>query len=312
VSRKPGSENHPGGGAPTGTPPQRLAVSPRCLVEEVIFDVDTHLDSHTAVVIDLLGRQLETRTFPTTRRGIEGLIKWARLRGTVRRAGVEGTGSYGAGLAQRLVLEGVEVFEVTRPSRRGQRHRGKTDDRDALAAARVVLSGEACAIPKTRDGIVESIRVLRNTRASAVKARTQTGQQLRGLVLTAPTELREVLRDLSTTKTVARCARWHRVNPTDATRATRLAMRVLARRHEALDHEVAELDTHIKALTKTAAPRLLDERGVGPGDRRAPANRRWRQPRTSTQRLRARRALRRQPRRSVKRQDHAPPPQPRR
>jgi transposase len=235
-----------------------------CLVEEVLLGVDTHLDSHTAVVIDLLGRELETGTFPTTRRGIEALIKWARLRGTVRRAGVEGTGSYGAGLAQRLVLEGIEVVEVTRPSRRGQRHRGKTDDRDALAAARVVLSGEARAIPKTRDGIVESIRVLRNTRASAVKARTQTGQQLRGLVLTAPTELREVLRDLSTTKTVARCARWHRVDPTDAARATRLAMRVLARRHEALDNEIAELNTHIKALTKTAAPRLLAERGVGP------------------------------------------------
>jgi len=233
-------------------------------VEEVLLGVDTHLDTHTAVVIDLLGRELDTRTFPTSRRGLNALIKWARLRGTVHRAGVEGTGSYGAGLAQRLVLEGIEVFEVTRPARRGNRHRGKTDDRDALAAARVVLSGEARAIPKTRDGIVESIRVLRNTRASAVKARTQTGQQLRSLVLTAPSELRDSLRDLSTTKTVAHCARWHRVDPTNATRSTRLAMRVLARRHEALDDEIAELDTHITALTKTAAPRLLAQRGIGP------------------------------------------------
>jgi transposase len=235
-----------------------------CLVEEVLLGVDTHLDTHTAVVIDLLGRELETRTFPTTRRGIDALITWARLRGTVRRAGVEGTGSYGAGLAHRLILEGIEVFEITRPARRGQRHRGKTDDRDAAAAARVVLSGEVRAIPKTRDGIVESIRVLRNTRASAVKARTQAGQQLRGLVLTAPTELRDSLRDLSTTKTVAHCKRWQRIDPTDATRSTRLAMRALARRHDALDAEVSELDTHIKALTKTAAPRLLAERGVGP------------------------------------------------
>jgi transposase len=217
----------------------------------------------------MLDRELETRTFPTTRRGIETLIRWARLRGTVLRAGVEGTGSYGAGLAHRLVLEGIEVFEVTRPARRGQRHRGKTDDRDAAAAARVVLSGEARATPKTRDGIVESIRVLRNTRASAVKARTQAGLQLRSLVLTAPTELRDSLRDLSTTKTVARCARWHRVDPTDATRSTRLAMRGLARRHKLLDDEVAELDTHIKALTKTAAPRLLSERGSDRRPRRA-------------------------------------------
>jgi hypothetical protein len=283
-----------------------------CLVEEVLLGVDTHLDSHTAGVIDLLGRELETRTFPTTRRGIDALIKWACLRGTVRRAGVEGTGSYGAGLAQRLVLEGIEVFEVSTPSRRGQRHRGKTDDRDAFAAARVVLSGEARAIPKTRDGIVESIRVLRNTRASAVKARTQAGQQLRGLVLTAPTELRELLRDLSTTKTVARCARWHRVDPTDTTRSTRLAMRVLARRHEALDAEVAELDTHIKALTKTAAPRLLAERGVRPETAARLLIVAGDNPRPTAQRLRTRCALRRQPRRGVKRQDDAAPPQPRR
>jgi len=135
-----------------------------------------------------LRRELETRTFPTTRRGIDTLIKWARLRGTVRRAGVEGTGSHRAGLAQRLVLEGIEVFEV-RPSRRGQRHRGKTDDRDALAAARVVLSGEACAIPKTRDGIVESTACCATP--GPAPSRPHAGRtQLRGLVLTAPTDLR--------------------------------------------------------------------------------------------------------------------------
>ena len=238
-----------------------------CLVEEVLLGVDTHLDTHTAVVIDLLGRELETATFPTTRRGIDALIKWARLRGTVRRAGIEGTGSYGAGLAHRLALEGIEVFEVTRPTRRGHRHRGKTDDRDALAAARVVLSGEASSIPKTRDGIVESIRVLRNTRASAVKARTQTGQQLRSLVLTAPTELRDRLRDLSTTKTVAHCARWHRVDPTDATRSTRLAMRALARRHEALDAEVAELT---RTSRRSPRPRPRDCSASAASDRRPP------------------------------------------
>lgn len=235
-----------------------------CLVEEVILGVDTHLDTHTAVVIDLLGRDLATATFPTTRRGITELIKWACKHGTVRRAGVEGTGSYGAGLARRLKLENIEVFEVTRPSRRGQRHRGKSDERDAAAAAAVVLRGDAVATPKSRDGIVESIRVLRNTRASAVKARTQTGQQLRSLVLTGPTELREGLRAFSTKQTVEHCARWHRVDPTDALRATRLAMRALARRHHALDEEITELDTHLKTLTAAAAPRLLAQRGVGP------------------------------------------------
>ena len=235
-----------------------------CHVEELILGVDTRLSTHCAVLVDLLGRRVETRTFPTTRAGINALIKWARLRGTIKRAGVEGTGSYGCGLARSLTLEGIKVVEVTRPSRRGQRHRGKNDERDALAAAKVVLAGDARAVPKARDGIVESIRVLRNTRASAVKARTQTGQQLRGLVLTAPSDMRDQLRDMSTKQTVAHCARWHRVNPTDATRCTRLAMRALARRHQTLDEEIAELEIHIKTLTKAAAPRLLAEVGVGP------------------------------------------------
>ena len=235
-----------------------------CLVEEVVLGVDTHLHTHTAVLIDLLAREIDTHEFPTTKHGYRALIKWAQGRGTIRRAGVEGTGSYGAGLARQLTLEGITVTEITRPSRRGQRHLGKTDERDALAAARAVLVTETAAVPKARDGIVESIRVLRNTRASAVKARTQTGLQLRALVLTAPTDLRENLRELSTKKTVAHCARWHRVDPADTTKATRLAMRSLARRHQLLDEEVAELDTHLKQLTKTAAPRLLAEPGIGP------------------------------------------------
>ena len=235
-----------------------------CLVEEVVLGVDTHLDTHTAVLVDQLGRQVDAETFATTKRGINALIKWARRRGALRRAGVEGTGSYGAGLARRLRLEGVEVLEVTRPARRGARHRGKNDTRDALAAAVVVLSDQRLAVPKARDGVVEAIRVLRNTRASAVKSRTQTILQLRNLILTASDELRETLRDLKLKQLIATCARWHRQEPTDAPRATRMALRSLARRHQQLDDEIAELDMQIQRLTRHAAPRLLAETGVGP------------------------------------------------
>jgi transposase len=114
------------------------------------------------------------------------LIGWAQNLGTVRRAGVEGTGSYGAGLTRVLRLEGIEVIEVTRAARVGRRHVGKNDPRDAEAAARSVLSGQAAAQPKSRDGAVEAIRVLRNARASAVKARTQAIIHLKNLVVTAP------------------------------------------------------------------------------------------------------------------------------
>src|SRR3954454_10723199 len=139
---------------------QMLTIS--CLEGEVILGVDTHRDTHAGVLIDPLGRLLATETFATTRRGHRAMIAWAQLRGTLRRAGVEGTGSFGAGLTRTLRLEGIEVIEVTRAARVGGRHRGKNDTRDAEAAARSVLSGQATAEPKARDGIVESIRVLRN------------------------------------------------------------------------------------------------------------------------------------------------------
>src|SRR3954468_24854497 len=178
-----------------------------CLPGEVILGADTHRDTHAVVLIDPLGRRVAAESFPTTRRGLRALIGWAQQRGTVRRAGVEGTGSFGAGLTRALRQEGIEVIEVTRAARIGGRHRGKNDTRDAEAAARSVLSGQATAEPKARDGIVESIRVLRNTRASAVKARTQAILHLKNLIVTAPDELREALGELTNRQLVARCAR---------------------------------------------------------------------------------------------------------
>ena len=157
-----------------------------CLEGEVILGVDTHRDTHAAVLVDALGRLVAAETFATTRRGMRALITWAKGRGTVRRAGVEGTGSFGAGVTRALRLEGIEVIEVTRAARVGGRHLGKNDTRDAEAAARSVLSGQATAEPKARDGILESIRVLRNARASAVKARTQAILHLKNPIVTNP------------------------------------------------------------------------------------------------------------------------------
>jgi transposase len=236
-----------------------------CTVDEVVLGIDTHLDSHTAVLVDLVGRQVDARTFPSTRRGVAALIDWANRRGTVRRAGVEGTGSYGVALARRLAMEGIEVFEVTRPARKTARHRGKNDLRDALAAAVAVLGDDRqLSAPKFRDGIVEAIRVLRIARSSAVKSRTQSILQMRHLVLTAPEGLREDLRHLAAGPLVERCARWRRRNPDCALQATRQALRVIARRHRQLDTEIAQLDADILELVRRAAPRLLAQPGIGP------------------------------------------------
>lgn len=137
-------------------------------VAEVVLGVDTHLDVvHVAVALDQLGRRLGELAVPTTTRGYEKLICWAKSFGCVRYAGVEGTSSYGAGLARHLKVAGIAVKEVERPRRRHLRRNGKSDSRDAESAARAVLAGGAVGEPKSGDGRVEMIRVLRAARRSA-------------------------------------------------------------------------------------------------------------------------------------------------
>ncbi len=187
---------------------ERFSSASSATVVEVVLGVDTHLDVHVAVALDHLGRRLDTISVPTTKKGYEVLLAWAEGFGSVRCAGVEGTGSYGAGLARYLRAVGIEVREVERPKRRHRRPRnGKSDLIDAEAAARAVLAGETAGEPKSRDGRVEMIRTLRAARHSAVKARSQAANQLQGFVVTAPEELRQRLRELTTKELVAVAAR---------------------------------------------------------------------------------------------------------
>ncbi len=129
---------------------------------EVILGVDTHLDVHVvAVVVDhLLGRRLGELSVPTTAKGYERLLCWVESFGPVRCAGIEGTSSYGAGLARHLRARGIEVLEVERPKRRqrsSSRRNAKSDPLDAESAARAVLAGETSGVPKSGEGCVEMI-----------------------------------------------------------------------------------------------------------------------------------------------------------
>jgi transposase len=230
----------------------------------VILGVDTHLDVHVAAVLDELGQTIETSSFAANPGGYEQLLAWASGFGVVARAGVEGTGSYGAGLARFLTSTGVEVLEVTRPAREDRRHVGKTDMADAIAAARVVMSGRVSAQPKSRDGIVESIRVLRLARQTAVKARTQAVLQIRTLLISAPDELRDSLITLKTKKAAERCAGLRPGADRDPLNTTKRVLRMLGRRYRALDDEVRELQAELDELIALAAPRLMAQHSVGP------------------------------------------------
>ena len=230
----------------------------------VTLGVDTHADVHVAVALDELGRHLGTLEIPTTQVGYGRLIAWADRLGTIERAGVEGTGSYGASLARFLRAKGVAVVEVSRPNRQMRRLAGKSDPLDAEAAARAVLSGTALGEPKTGDGLVEMIRALRIARRSAVKARTQATNQLHALVLTAPEELRADLRSLSVGKLLCASVKLRPgVRPSTPVSATKLALKSVARRHQQLSVEIVALDEQLKRLVAEAAPALIAARGFG-------------------------------------------------
>jgi transposase len=234
---------------------------------EVILGVDTHLDFHVAVAVDHLGRRLGQYSVPTTVKGYERLLCWAQDFGPVRCAGVEGTSSYGAGLARHLRARGIEVLEVERPERRrrsSRRNLQKSDPSDAERAARAVLADETSGVPKSADGRVEMIRALRSARRSAIKARTQAANQLKGLRVTAPEELRHRLRNLSTKELVSVATRFRLGDdPTEVPAATKFALRPLARRYEALSAEIVELDAHLDRLVAQAAPQLVALAGIG-------------------------------------------------
>jgi transposase len=231
----------------------------------VIGGIDTHTDAHQAAVIDAIGRHLATASFPTTPAGYRDLTAWLASHGEVAAVGIEGTGAYGAAIARHLTGEGLVVVEVDRPDRKARRDNGKSDPVDAYAAATAVLSGRASGTPKARTGIVEAIRALRVVRKSAVKARTQTINQLRALLIAAPTDLRERLRGHSGRELVAALARSRPAGDlSDPDLAHRVALRRLARRHQALDAEITDADTEIRDLVAQAAPDLLELPGVGP------------------------------------------------
>ncbi len=230
----------------------------------VVIGVDTHKDLHVARAKDQLGRRLGERIVPATAAGYRDLLAWARGYGEVDAWGVEGTGSYGAGLARYLAARDQVVIEVIRPNRQHRRHHGKSDPADADAAASAVISGDARGVAKAGNGMIEMIRALRIARSSAMKARTQASNALKALVVTAPLQLRESLEGLRRVQLVRSCARLRPGSLDDPLSATKLALRTLACRYESLEAEVKVLDAALAPLVAKAAPELVALFGMGP------------------------------------------------
>jgi transposase len=222
----------------------------------VAVGVDTHKEVHVAVALDPLGARLDSREVAATRAGYRSLLSWATRLGCPVFA-IEGTGSYGAGLARFLASAGVEVFECERP-RRAERRRGKNDLIDATLAARRLLSGERLSLPRG-GGRREELRLLLLERRGAMQARTAALNQLAAVLVTAPDQLRTRLGALSGVRLAHAAAR---LRP--SAEVANGVVRRLGRRVERLSTEVAEAERALAELVAELAPSLLQECGVGP------------------------------------------------
>jgi transposase len=258
-----------------------IVTHPNPIDNPVAGGVDTHADIHVAAVIDQVGRELGHASFATTTAGYVELHNWLASHGPISVVGVEGTGVYGAGLTRSLTASGVHVVEVDRPDRKARRFDGKSDPLDAYAAARAALSGRASGTPKSRDGNVELIRVLRVARSSAVKGRAVAITQLKAVIKTAPDDLRDQLRDLDGATLLNRCAglrpaRGQAPTPSlqakrkprpgrlaDITAATKCTLATLAQRVHRFNDEIADLEDDLDGLVAETAPTLVAMFGVG-------------------------------------------------
>ena len=229
----------------------------------IIVGVDTHKHTHAAVAVDELGARLGECVVRANRDGYAQLEAWAVSLGRPTAFGVEGTGSYGVGLASWLRRSGYRLVEVNRGDRRSRRNNGKTDTGDAEAAARSVLSGEATAVPKSADGTVEMIRQVKIARDTARKGRTSAIVTLKAVIVTVPAELREQLDGLTDKALIDRCAGLRPGAIDTPVASAKHTLRSLARRWTALNAEIDDHDRILDELTRAHSPSLRDGFGIG-------------------------------------------------
>src|SRR5215813_3820376 len=225
----------------------RMAGGEEGAERRVVGGVDTHKDLHVAAVVDEQDRVVGTRCFATTRQGYRQMLAWMQSFGDVQRIGVESTGSYGAGLLRFMQQAGIDVLEVTAPDRLDRRRRGKNDDLDAQNAAHAAFAGKRTVTPRSRDGMVESLRVLKACRKTAVVARRIALQMIQNTIVCAPDNLRDLLRNMTRMQLVRALAAWRPdlTGYRDLEAAYRINLKSLARRYLELHDEIADLDAMI-------------------------------------------------------------------
>lgn len=233
------------------------SIAPVAPSRRVTVGVDTHKHVHVAVALDHLGGRLDDITVSADTGGYTQLHEWAQSLGKVDAFGIEGTGSYGAGLASFLRRHGQRIVEVNRGDRRTRRQKGKSDTLDAETAARSVLNGNATSVPKSADGLSEMIRQIKVARDTAGKGRTAAIITLKTIVVNAPAELRETLDGLADKALIDRCAGFRPGRIADTTASAKHTLKALAKRWLDLEAEVKGSRCRARRLNRSGISDLV-------------------------------------------------------
>jgi hypothetical protein len=231
----------------------------------IVGGVDTHKDLHVAAIVDEQDRVMETRSFATTRQGYRQMLAWMRSFGELQRIGIESTGSYGAGRCASCSKPGLRFSRSRRPTSRIAAGVARTTISDAQNAAHAAFAGQRTVTPRSRDGMIESLRVLMACRKTAVSARRVALQMIHNTIVCAPDGLRDQLRSLTRMQLIRTLAAW-RPDLTayrDLDSAYRIALKSLGRRYLELHDEIADLDAMIAAIVDELAPNLIARNSIG-------------------------------------------------
>ncbi len=240
-----------------------------------VIGVDTHTDTHDAVLVDALGAVVAQTRVETTPAGLDRLQAWAQTHTPAGQRvlwAVEGSRSHGHGLTRHLQTAGHRVVEAAKPVTAARRRGGKSDLLDAVHAARTTLSIETGTAPGTdrhaqprADGVREALRVLLVTHRHDTDMRTATVNLFKSLLLGAG-DLRETLRRLSTIRQVRAVLALPDTDPdTDVETRVRIqALRRAATTVLELDKAITAAEKQLHTLVKKSCPGLLDLPGVGP------------------------------------------------
>lgn len=229
----------------------------------IAVGVDTHKHEHLARALDGLGQLLGGLTVDASLDGYTQLTQWLRTLGEDVLVGIEGAGSYGAGLCEYLLTEGITVVEVERP-RREDRRRGKSDEIDALMAAKKVLANDGLSTPRA-GGTRQALAALLTAQRSCVGERTRVLNQLQALHTTAPVALRERIGEGNGRKLTQRLVKMRtRSDRPTSEQLVFTVLRDLARRAQELATQAGAYEHELTLLISSLDPTLLQEQGVGP------------------------------------------------